>query len=277
MKVVRTIAELRAELHGEIGFVPTMGAFHEGHLSLMRKAREVSDLTVVSIFVNPLQFGDNEDLSKYPRDEERDFQMAKEVGVSIVFAPLTEELIGDNYTNVQVSRITELWEGEFRPGHFDGVATIVCKLFNIIGECHAVFGLKDYQQCAVVTQMVKDLNLPVKLIFEETTRENDGLALSSRNRYLSSSNRDVAPVLFRTLESARNQMLVDNSIVPFEQVLINSKQVLIDAGFNVDYFAYVDVDTLQPKAIHDGNGRILAAVRLGESRLIDNIEVKQSA
>ncbi len=273
MKVVRTISELRAELHGEVGFVPTMGAFHEGHLSLMRKARQISDFTVVSIFVNPLQFGDNEDLSNYPRDEAQDIQLAEEVGVNIVFAPTTEELIGINYTNVHVSQLTELWEGQFRPGHFDGVATIVCKLFNIIGECSAVFGLKDYQQCAVVRQMVKDLNLPVKLILEETVREEDGLALSSRNRYLSKSNRGVVPVLFHTLASARDQILLNRSTMVIEQVLINSRQELIDAGFNVDYFVYVDADTLRPKATHEGNGRILVAASLGGTRLIDNIEV----
>jgi pantoate--beta-alanine ligase len=250
-----------------------MGAFHEGHLSLMRKAKEVSDVSVVSIFVNPLQFGENEDLSKYPRNEEQDFALAQSVAVDVVFAPSVDELIGCNSTVVHVTGVSELWEGETRPGHFDGVATIVCKLFNIIGACSSIFGLKDYQQCAVIRQLVSDLNLPINLIFEETVREPDGLAMSSRNSYLSSSEREVATQLYRSLLDARNRILLNTSNESIGQVLLASRQEISDAGFNIDYFAFVDAETLQPKVAIGGSGRLIAAAKLGRTRLIDNIGV----
>lgn len=274
MKIVRKISELRAELNGEIGFVPTMGAFHEGHLSLMRKAKAVSNCVVVSLFVNPLQFGDSEDLANYPRDEANDFRMAEQVGVDIVFAPHSQELVGNNYTSVHVSGISELWEGEFRPGHFDGVATIVCKLFNIVGKCSAIFGLKDYQQCMVIRQMVSDLNLPVNLMFEETIREADGLALSSRNALLSSSNRDIAPKLFQVLTRTRDHILSNRLNLNIDSVLQISKQELTESGFDVEYLSYVDSISLIPKLSIDGSGRLLVAAKLANVRLIDNVAVE---
>jgi len=186
-----------------IGFVPTMGYFHEGHLSLMRRARQECDVVVVSIYVNPLQFGPREDFNRYPRDLQRDLKMAEEVGVDIVFAPKDEDMYPEGYqTFVEVTELTRSLEGFYRPGHFRGVTTVVAKLFNIVLPHKAYFGEKDFQQLRVVQRMVRDLNFPVEIVPCPTVRETDGLAMSSRNTYLNTEERRAATVLYRALKAA---------------------------------------------------------------------------
>lgn len=266
MKVLRTAAELTWPVT-RVGFVPTMGAFHEGHLTLMRKAKAEVGYCVVSLFVNPTQFGKGEDFTKYPRDEHRDFEMARAAGVDAVFAPSAEEVYGDSKTLVQVSGVSDLWEGPIRPGHFDGVATVVAKLFGMVGPCEAYFGQKDFQQCCVIQRMVLDLHLPVRLHFEDTIRESDGLAMSSRNVYLSPEDRKIAPLIYANLIAAKNAI---NAGEPIDNAIQNSLNILREAGFEVQYFAAVDqfmnpLDSLAP------GSRLITAVRIGGVRLIDNI------
>jgi pantoate--beta-alanine ligase len=199
LKVVRQIADLPAQRKGTVGLVPTMGSFHEGHLSLMRAARAECDTVVVSLFVNPTQFGPNEDYAKYPRNEEADAALAAGAGADVLFVPTAEEMYPRNTTVVKVEGVTSRWEGAHRPTHFDGVATVVCKLFNIVRPDAALFGLKDFQQCAVIKTMAQDLNMPVRLHFCDTLREASGLAMSSRNQYLSAGERETAAGLYREL------------------------------------------------------------------------------
>jgi pantoate--beta-alanine ligase len=245
MKVIRRIGELPKGLDS-VGLVPTMGAFHEGHLSLFAAAREENDVVVASLFVNPAQFGPGEDLDRYPRDEERDVRLAQKAGVDILFAPTKEELYPKGYdTWVDVGELGRRLEGEFRPGHFRGVATVCLKLFNIVRPQRAYFGQKDAQQAAVVKQMVSDLNLEVEIRVLPTVRDEDGLALSSRNAYLSPEERQAALALPRALATkdptqARNLL----------------------GGLDVDYVEVADLD---------GQRVLAAAVRVGKTRLIDNI------
>ncbi len=248
--------------------MPTMGALHEGHLSLMRTAKRECGFCVASIFVNPTQFGPNEDFAKYPRQEERDFEMAEAAGVDAMFAPTVEEMYPDSVTTVSVSGVTDLWEGAHRPGHFDGVTTVVNKLLNIIRPTQAYFGWKDFQQCIVIGRMVDDLNLPMKLSFQETVREQDGLALSSRNKYLSPSDRALAPLLYSTLNSCRTQLLSGSSV---ESCIGDSRAFLETSGFDVQYLACVDPRSLLPLRESYHGARLIVAVRLGSTRLIDNI------
>src|SRR5512133_2227002 len=242
MKTLRTIGDLRAEpREGSVGLVPTMGAFHEGHLALFRAARAENDLVVASLFVNPAQFGANEDLTMYPRDEERDARVAEEAGVDILFAPDASELYPPGFqTWVEVEELGNRLEGEHRPGHLRGVATVCLKLFNLVRPNRAYFGQKDAQQVAVVKQMVRDLAVPVEIRVCPTVRDEDGLALSSRNAYLAPEEREQALALPRAL-AARDRALLD--------------------GLEVDYFEVADFEP-----------RILAAaVRVGGTRLIDNV------
>ena len=246
MKVVRTIAELRAERpHGTVGLVPTMGSFHDGHLSLFRAARAENESVVVSLFVNPAQFDDQRDLAAYPREEERDAELAERAGVDVLFSPSPEELYPDGFeTWVEVERLGSILEGEVRPGHFRGVATICLKLFNLVRPDRAYFGQKDAQQAAVVRRMTRDLNVPVEIRVLPTVRDDDGLALSSRNARLSAAEREQALALPRALatrDPARARELLD--------------------GVEVDY---VEVAELEPKVL-------AAAIRVGSTRLIDNV------
>ena len=246
MRVVRTIAELQLERpDGTVGLVPTMGSFHEGHLALFRAAREENEVVVVSLFVNPAQFDRPSDLSGYPRDEARDAELAERAGVDVLFAPTVEELYPDGHeTWVDVERLGSILEGESRPGHFRGVATICLKLFNLVRPERAYFGQKDAQQTAVVRRLVRDLNLPVEIRVVPTVRGEDGLALSSRNTLLSPDERRQALALPRALathDPRRARELLD--------------------GLEVDY---VEVADFEPKVL-------AAAVRVGSIRLIDNV------
>jgi pantoate--beta-alanine ligase len=239
VKIARSAAELPRP--GEIGFVPTMGAYHEGHLALFRGAREENQLVVASLFVNPAQFGEGEDLARYPRDEARDAELAEEAGVDVLFVPAAEEIYPPGFeTWVEVERLGSILEGEHRPGHFVGVATVCLKLFNLVRPHRAYFGQKDAQQAAVVRRMVRDLAVPVEVRVVPTVRDEDGLALSSRNAYLSPEERERALALPRAL-AARDRSLLD--------------------GLEVDYFEEAD---FEPRVL-------AAAVRVGSTRLIDNV------
>jgi pantoate--beta-alanine ligase len=239
MRIVRTAAELPRD--GEIGLVPTMGAFHDGHLALFAAARAENDAVVASLFVNPAQFGADDDLERYPRDEERDTQLAEAAGVDVLYVPRAEEIYPPGFeTWVEVERLGSVLEGEQRPGHFRGVATVCLKLFNLVRPRRAYFGQKDAQQVAVVRRMVRDLAVPVEIRVVPTVRDDDGLALSSRNAYLSPEQRERARALPRAL-AARDPSLLD--------------------GLEVDYFEEAD---FEPRVL-------AAAVRLGSTRLIDNV------
>lgn len=275
MKVVRSIAEIREHLRGQpsIGFVPTMGFFHEGHLTLMRQAKQECGYCVVSIFVNPLQFGPTEDLSKYPRDEQRDLRDAESVGVDLVFAPTIDEMRPPVSTKVIASTVSELWEGQHRPGHFDGVATIVAKLFNIIQPTDAFFGTKDLQQFAVVSQLIVDLGYPIRLHACETVRESSGLALSSRNSYFTAQQRAEASFLYHVLTSIAATIRNGGNAA---SAIAEGRKSLENHAFSVDYLACVDSNTMQSEAEVDKNSRLIAAVRFCGVRLIDNVSVLNS-
>jgi pantoate--beta-alanine ligase len=254
MKIVRTIAELPRSSES-VGLVPTMGAFHAGHLALFEAAREENDIVVASLFVNPAQFGEGEDLDRYPRDEERDAKLAEEAGVDILFTPSADEMYPDGYaTWVDVGELGRRLEGEFRPDHFRGVATVCVKLFNIVRPDRAYFGQKDAQQAAVVKQLVRDLNLGLEIRVVPTVREEDGLALSSRNAYLSPEERVTARSLPRALWTGRDAFLMGSDPVKEARHLLNS--------LDVDY---LDVAEL------NGQKVLAAAVRIGKTRLIDNV------
>lgn len=267
MKIVRSIAEQRELPPAGTGFVPTMGAFHEGHLTLMREARKRHERVVVSLFVNPLQFGPNEDLSRYPRQEEADFAMAEREGVDVMFCPDPGEVYPRASTFVRVPEVTDKWEGASRPGHFDGVATIVTKLFNIVRPEAAYFGWKDLQQCLVIRRMVEDLNQPLILRFLDTVREQDGLALSSRNAYLSPEDRAKAPHLYGTLQAIREEIGERRN---FDEAIARGRSALERIGFSVDYLEVVRMSDLAPLR-GPGEAAIIVAARLGATRLIDNM------
>jgi pantoate--beta-alanine ligase len=256
-----------------VGLVPTMGALHHGHLELIRRCREVSDFVVVSIFVNPTQFGAGEDFGRYPRPLDHDLRQCESAGVDLVFAPTVATVYprGADSTFVEVPGLSNVLEGASRPGHFRGVATVVLKLFTMVQPDLAIFGQKDYQQQLVIRHMVEDLHVPVELLIAPTVREADGLALSSRNRYLSPDERRAAPVLFRALERARH------AIVAGEQRADRVRQILRDTLeseplVRPDYAELADAETLEP--LGDlGKGRAavaLLAARLGTTRLLDN-------
>lgn len=267
MTIVRTVSEYRALGLLDVGFVPTMGALHDGHCSLIEAAKHHEN-RVVSIFVNPTQFGPNEDLSRYPRPFEADVQRASEAGANVVFAPSVEEMYPESPTMVTVPKVTEYFEGQSRPTHFAGVATVVAKLFNITQPRVAYFGQKDLQQCAVITKMVSDLNLPVQIQIEPTRREADGLAMSSRNVYFSEAERKVAPYLYAELSRAKSVILSGESV---NTTLNNSRKNLTSVGFEVDYFALIDRECFAPVDSIGEHCAIIAAAKLGTTRLIDNV------
>lgn len=281
MKTETTIQGLAASLNPAraarkiIGFVPTMGNLHEGHLSLVREACQLCDVVVVSIFVNPIQFGPNEDFDNYPRTLEQDSQLLAEAGCDIVFAPSVEQMYGKSprLTNISVSEITEDLCGLQRPGHFDGVAVVVTKLFNIVQPNYAFFGQKDYQQLAVIRQFVRDLNIPLEVIGVPIVRAEDGLALSSRNGYLSEQERKTAPVIYQSLKNAEQALQQGEKL---SEVLANIKAALTQAGFVVDY---VEARTPELQKIDEFNQEIVlfVAAKLGSTRLIDNMQIKPTA
>ncbi len=281
MKTETTIQGLSASLSPArtarkmIGFVPTMGNLHEGHLNLVREARKLCDTVVVSIFVNPIQFGPNEDFDSYPRTLEQDQRLLAEAGCDIVFAPTVEQMYGNKprLTNISVGGITNDLCGLQRPGHFDGVAVVVTKLFNIVQPNFAFFGQKDYQQLAVIRQFVRDLNIPLEVIGVPIARATDGLALSSRNGYLSAENRAIAPAIYQSLKVAEQQLLAGTVL---SEVLQNIKSALTDAGFVVDY---VEARTTELQNIEqfDADIVLFIAAKLGATRLIDNLQVKYPA
>lgn len=248
------------------GFVPTMGALHEGHLSLIRQAKRTCEEVAVSVFVNPTQFGPSEDFDKYPRMLERDAELAMSAGADWIFAPSPEEMYPNGPTLVHVPIVTDHYEGARRPGHFDGVATVVLKLFNIVRPEKAFFGLKDIQQCVVLRKMVADLNVPVQLVFCGTVREADGLAMSSRNRYLSEAERKVAPVLNRELERLADQPYDEH----FASEVAKSAKIITEHGFEVDYLEVVDLNTMTQVTTPTSFSAVVVAAKLGHTRLIDN-------
>jgi pantoate--beta-alanine ligase len=263
VRIVRTVAEVREALReprrrGErIGLVPTMGAFHAGHVALMRAAREDSDVVVVSLFVNPSQFNAAEDLARYPRDEDADALVAEGEGVDVLFAPAGDELYPDGFdTWVEPGSLADVLEGAVRPGHFRGVATVCAKLFAIVGPDAAWFGQKDAQQVAVVRRMVADLNLPVGIQVLPTVRDPDGLALSSRNVFLSSAEREAALALPRALEAGAAARVAGEDPVAAARAVLDAER-----GLSVDYLAVADF----------GAPTLVGAVRVGATRLIDNI------
>lgn len=256
-----------------IGLVPTMGALHEGHLSLVRAAVDECDFVVVSIFVNPTQFGPGEDLDSYPRDLEGDATKVDALGANLVFAPSANEMYADDAcTVVSVKALTQGLCGAHRPGHFDGVTTVVCKLLNIVRPDRAYFGRKDYQQLVVIRRMVRDLDMPVEVIGLPTVREEDGLALSSRNAYLSEEERAVAPKLHEALVEGARAAREGASGEEVEGLVAGRLEE--EARFDVQYVKAVDADTLQPMGDRAGPMVIAVAAYLGETRLIDNIAVE---
>jgi pantoate--beta-alanine ligase len=278
MQIFETIESLQSALSGAaantLGFVPTMGNLHAGHLSLVSRARGEHDLVVVSIFVNPLQFGANEDLDSYPRTLDADTAALIAAGCDFLFLPSAAELYGDDMqasTRVQVPELGTHYCGASRPGHFDGVTTVVTKLFNIVQPDAAYFGLKDYQQFSIIRKMVDDLALPVSVHGIETAREASGLALSSRNGYLSAEQKAVAPLLNQTIKGIGDALAAGDQ--DFKRLIQAGKQQLQDAGLQPDYLAIANSATLRPATREDSHLVILAAAFLGSTRLIDNLRV----
>ena len=255
-----------------IAFVPTMGALHDGHLALVAKAKTLADRFVVSIFVNPLQFNDPADLERYPRQEESDLAKLEAAGCDLVWLPTAEDLYPEGFaTTVSVAGVSERWEGEHRPGHFDGVATVVAKLLNSVRPSVALFGEKDFQQLAVIRRMATDLGIRGEIVGVPTVRDRDGLALSSRNALLSPDERRSAVALPNALIGAREAIAAGR---PVGEALRQAKQALVDAGFpKIDYLALVDAATLEPLEKPHGEMRLIAAATIGTTRLIDNIAV----
>ena len=278
ISVIRTVPKLRDRVSAwrsrnqRIGLVPTMGALHEGHLALVKRALETCDRVVVSLFVNPTQFGENEDLSTYPRDEAADRAILGELGVHVLYAPTIEEMYPQGLVNsVRVPELAEGLCGTFRPGHFAGVATVVAKLFSQSLPDMAVFGEKDYQQLQVIRGLVRDLDIPVHIEAVATVREADGLALSSRNAYLSPAERAIAPTLFRALIQAAAAIEAGGDV---RDLIEEGERALLEGGFSkVDYFEACDALTLKAVSDVHAPARVLAAAHLGTTRLIDNVAV----
>ena len=275
MQIVRNSEELaraRGAIEGSLALVPTMGALHAGHIALVEEAKRRADHVAASIFVNPAQFGANEDFGRYPRREGEDARMLEEAGCDFIWMPSVSDVYPAGFsTRIHVGGVSKRWEGEARPGHFDGVATVVAKLLVSVRPDVAVFGEKDFQQLAVIRRLVADLNIPVEIVAVPTVRENDGLALSSRNAYLSEDQRAAALALPRALDYARGAIL-DGTPIPM--VLDTARKSLIEAGFSrIDYFALVDAATLEPLDAPAGAMRLIAAAVIGTTRLIDNLAV----
>lgn len=283
MEVAETIESVRGLVKAarsagkRVGLVPTMGALHVGHESLIGRAVTETDFVVVSIFVNPTQFGAGEDFQKYPRTFERDLEICRQGGVAVVFAPSAEQMYGhENLTWVHVEKLTEGLCGGSRPGHFRGVATVCAKLFNIVLPDVAYFGQKDGQQAIVIKRMVADLNMPLEIVVCPTVREPDGLAVSSRNKYLSEQQRKDATVIYKSLERCR--ALVEGGVRDAEEIVGQMRKVLEEvAGIEVEYVSIVDAETLQRCERIRGEILVAVAARIGPARLIDNmlVDVKQ--
>ena len=279
LKILPTIAELRAWRSAAVSpvvFVPTMGALHEGHLQLMRDARKFAGpagKVIVSIFVNPLQFGPKEDFSKYPRELQADAAKCESVGVDAIFAPSAEEMYpADRSIIVLETKLSKVLCGASRPGHFDGVCTVVLKLFNLVQADRAVFGKKDYQQLAIIRRMVRDLDVPIEITGSETVRESDGLAMSSRNRYLSPEERQQAPTVRRALQLAKSHWEAGEKDTSVLRELFLSEIRTQAPGGRVDYIEFVNATTLEAVAQADATTLVATAVFFGTTRLIDNLE-----
>ena len=274
MQIIETVAEMqkvRHSLEGSVGFVPTMGYLHEGHLTLVRRSREANTHTIVSIFVNPAQFGPNEDFERYPRDYPRDFAMLEKEKTDFVYLPVPAQMYPEGYnTWVDVYKVTDRLEGAIRPGHFRGVATVVNKLFNIVQPTRAYFGQKDAQQCIVIKKMVTDLNMNLEMIVVPTVREVDGLAMSSRNVYLSPDERCQAPALFQSLTLAKNMWSAgehDSAKIRTAMLDLIKRAPL----GKIEYISIADVLTLRELETAQAPAVISIAVKFGKTRLIDNI------
>ena len=277
MLVVSSITAVR-EAVGEarkaasrIGFVPTMGALHDGHLSLVERARREAGFTVMSIFVNPLQFGPKEDLSRYPRPVEHDEQLARESGVDLLFRPSVEEMYPeDRNVSVIAGKLGGDWEGASRPGHFDGVLTVVAKLFNIVQPDVAVFGRKDLQQAALVRALIRDLDLPLELVVAPIVRERDGIAMSSRNRYLDSTDRTRATALSRALRNVKEKyQRGERNVAALEAAGLEILRT--EPAIDIDYLAVIDGTTFERPGEADERSAAIVAARVGTTRLIDNV------
>ena len=275
MQIVRSSEELaraRRELQGRVALVPTMGALHAGHMALIEEARRRADKVAVSLFVNPAQFGANEDFGRYPRREGEDARMLEQAGCDLLWMPSVSDMYPEGFsTSVHVKGPSDRWEGEARPGHFDGVATVVAKLLISIRPDLAVFGEKDFQQLVVIRRLAEDLNIATEIVAVATVREEDGLALSSRNAYLAPDDRARAAGLPRALQYARDAIL-DGT--PVRMALDIGRKSLVESGFTrIDYFALVDAATVEPLEERKGDMRLIAAAVIGGTRLIDNIAV----
>lgn len=286
MKIARTIIAVRSQVaqwrrQGQtVGFVPTMGALHAGHMALVHRSKQTCDRTVVSVFVNPTQFGPREDFAKYPRAWRADRDLCEDAGVDLVFAPGARAMYPDGFTTtVHVGEVGNIWEGASRPGHFDGVATVVAKLCTIVGPDVAIFGQKDFQQTVVIRRIVKDLNLPVRVVVAPTLREPGGLAMSSRNAYLDMATRIDAQSIYRSLKWSDNQ--IRTGVLSVRRLTREMSQ-MIEAGkkFEVDYIGFCDKETLEPKKTAKPPLVILIAVRClvkgpaHNRRYIDNIVIR---
>lgn len=273
-KTIPRIKALRQNIAGSVGFVPTMGYLHEGHLALVRKAKKDNSSAIVSIFVNPTQFGPQEDFKKYPRDMERDLALLEKVNTDIVFVPSDEDMYPQGFNSwIEVNKITEQLEGEHRHGHFKGVTTVVAKLFNIVEPSRAYFGQKDAQQALVIQKMVADLNMNLEVVVLPTVRENDGLAMSSRNTYLSPKERQAATVLFKALTRAKKMWEKgENKAEKLHQKMtsmINNEPLAV-----IDYVSIADAQSLDELDVISKPALISLAVKIGKTRLIDNIVLK---
>jgi pantoate--beta-alanine ligase len=280
MKIVKSVAEMLAYAYQTrqggkaIGFVPTMGALHEGHISLVRRARRENDRLVVSIFVNPLQFGPKEDFKKYPRTATKDLALLETEKTDIVFMPSPQAMYPEGYsTRIRVASLDAVLEGVVRPDHFQGVATVVCKLFNMVQPTRAYFGQKDFQQVRIIRQMIEDLNIPVRLVACPTVRESDGLAMSSRNRYLSMKERAEAVKIYQALYLGR-ELVSERIMLDSHRLNQRLLQVLKTIPHvKIDYIAIVDPMTLVPMARIRRPAILAIAVRIGKTRLIDNVVI----
>jgi pantoate--beta-alanine ligase len=280
MQLVSEIKSLRSQIKAwrqqglSIAFVPTMGNLHQGHFSLVEKAKTLADKVVVSIFVNPMQFGANEDLDSYPRTLDADKQGLAEIGTALVFTPSVDVMYPNGLaaqSYVDVPDVSMGYCGGTRPGHFKGVATVVTKLFNMVQPDFACFGEKDFQQLQVIRTMVRDLSMPIEIIGVPTQREVSGLAMSSRNGYLSEQQKDTAKVLYQTLLNAGQSL--EQGCKDFAAIELQAKQMLEQAGLKPDYFAIAEKDNLKPATLETKEFVILAAAFLGKVRLIDNLQV----
>jgi pantoate--beta-alanine ligase len=269
-ELTRATASLKRS--GTLALVPTMGALHVGHMTLIEEAQRRADRIAASVFVNPAQFGPNEDFGRYPRQEAQDAAMLEKAGCDLLWLPSLDDIYPQGFaTKVSVSGVSDLWEGEARPGHFDGVATIVAKLLLSVRPDVALFGEKDFQQLAVIRRMVADLAIPTQIVGVPTAREADGLALSSRNAYLSEDERTRAVALPRALNYARDAIRNGDDLA---LVLDTARKMLVEGGYSrIDYFALVDALTLAPLNAAQGEMRLIAAASIGPTRLIDNLAV----